>query len=163
MNSESYVVITDASLNLSQLYECWLSVQWKCSFVNIDRASLPWRHNGRGSVLNHQLHECLRVSSHSLAIERGRHLGTVIQERLCTVSNVIEEEKHFLFECCINEELRFIFNSRVSQLYPQYQFLDSDQKLVFLFKIENEQLITWVGKFVYNSFCLREEYHGKRG
>ena len=61
------------------------------------------------------------------------------------------------------EELRFIFNSRVSQLYPHYQYLDSDQKLVFLFKIENEQLITWVGKFVYNSFCLREEYHGKRG
>ena len=105
----------------------------------------------------------LRVSSHSLAIERGRHLGTAIQERLCTVCNVIEDEKHFLFECCTNEELRFIFNSRVSQLYPQYQYLDSDQKLVFLFKIENEQLITWVGKFVYNSFCLREEYHGKRG
>ena len=54
----------------------------------------------------------------------------------------------------------YIFNSRVSQLYPQYQYLDSDQKLVFLFKIENEQLITWVGKFVYGSFCLREEYHG---
>ena len=105
----------------------------------------------------------LRVSSHSLAIERGRHLGTAIQERLSTVCNVIEDEKHFLFECCINEELRFIFNSRVSQLYPQYRYLDSDQKLVFLFKIENEQLITWVGKFVYNSFCLREEYHGKRG
>ena len=105
----------------------------------------------------------LRVSSHSLAIERGRHLGTAIQEILCTVCNVIEDEKHFLFECCINEELRFIFNSRVCQLYPQYQYLDSDQKLVFLFEIENEQLITWVGKFVYNSFCLREEYHGKRG
>ena len=55
---------------------------------------------------------------------------------------MIEDEKHFLFECCINEELRFIFNSRVSQLYPQYQYLDSDQKLVFLFEIENEQLIT---------------------
>ena len=72
-------------------------------------------------------------------------------------------KKHFLFECCFNEELRFIFNSRVSQLYPQYQYLDSNQKLVFLFEIENEQLITWVRKFLYNSFCLREEYHGKRG
>ena len=46
----------------------------------------------------------LRVSSHSLAIERGRHWGTAIQERLCTVCNVIEDEKHFLFECCINDE-----------------------------------------------------------
>ena len=105
----------------------------------------------------------LRVSSHSLAIERGRHLGTAIQERLCNVCNVIEDKTHFLFECCINEELRFIYNSRVSQLYPQYQYLDSNQKLVFLFEIENEQLITWVRKFLYNSFCLREEYHGKRG
>ena len=104
----------------------------------------------------------LRVSSHSLAIERGRHLGTPIQERLCTVCNVIEDEKHFLFECWISEELIFIFNSRVRQLYPQYQYLDSDQTLVFLFEIENEQLITWVGKFVYNSFCLKEEYHGKK-
>ena len=105
----------------------------------------------------------LRVNSHSLAIERGRHLGTALQERLCNVCDVIEDEKHFLFECCINEELRFVFNSRVSQLYLQYQYLDRDQKLVFLFEITNEQLITWVGKFVYNSFCLREEYHGKRG
>ena len=105
----------------------------------------------------------LRVSSHSLAIERGRHLGTAIQKRLCTVRNVIEDEKKIMFECCINEELRFIFNSRVSQLYHQYHYLDSDQKLVFLFEIENEQLITWVGKFVYNSFCLKEEYHGKWG
>ena len=104
----------------------------------------------------------LRVSSQSLAIERGRRLGTAIQERLCTVCNVIEDEKHFLFECCINGQLRFIFNSRVNQFYPQYQYLDSDQKLVCLFEIENEQLITWVGKFVYNSFCLRDEYHGKR-
>ena len=97
----------------------------------------------------------IRVSSQSLAIERGRHLGTAIQERLCNVCNVIEDGEHFLFECCINEELRFIFNSRVSQLYPQYQYLNNDQKLVFLFEIENEQLITWFGKFVYNSFCLK--------
>ena len=104
----------------------------------------------------------LRVSSHSLAFERGRHLGTALQEIFCNVCNVIEDEKHFLFECCINEELIFIFNSRVSQLYPQYQYFDSDQKLIFLFEIENEQLITWVEKVVYNSFCLREEYHGNR-
>ena len=76
---------------------------------------------------------------------------------------MVEDEKHFLFECCISEELRFIFDSRVRQLYSQYQYLDSDQKLVFLSEIENEQLITWFGKFVYNSFSLREEYHGKRG
>ena len=73
---------------------------------------------------------------------------------------MIEDEKYFLFECCINEELRFILNSRVCQLFPQYQYLDSDQKLVFLFEIENEQLITWFGKFVYNSFCLS---HGEKG
>ena len=80
----------------------------------------------------------LHTSSHSLAIERGRHLGTTIQERLCNVCNVIEDGKRFLFEWCINEVLRFVFNSRVSQLYPQYQYLDSDQKLVFLFEIEDE-------------------------
>ena len=35
----------------------------------------------------------LRVSSHSLAIERGRHLGTAVQERLCNICNVIEYRK----------------------------------------------------------------------
>ena len=98
-----------------------------------------------------------------ISILRGRHLGIAIQARLCNACNLIKDEKHFLFECCINKELKFIFNSRASQLYTQYQYLDSDQKLVFLFEIENEQSIMWVGKFVYNSFCLREEYHGKRG
>ena len=95
---------------------------------------------------------------------RAHYDVTVMQERLCNICNAIEGEKHFLFECCsIQDELRFIFESRVRQLYPQYQYLYSNEKLVFLCEEENEQLITWFGKSVNNSFCLREEYHGKKG
>ena len=55
-------------------------------------------------------------------------------------SRLIEDEKHFLLECCINHELRFLFDSRVNQLYPQYKYLDNNQKLVLLFQIEIEHL-----------------------
>ena len=61
----------------------------------------------------------VRVRSHSLAIERGGHLETSVQERLCNVCNVIEDEKQFLFELdnsVLNINIRIVIKSWSSYL-----------------------------------------------
>ena len=42
-----------------------------------------------------------RLSNHRLAIETGRHDGTLREERCCSFCpGKIENEYHFLYECC---------------------------------------------------------------
>ena len=51
----------------------------------------------------------LRVASHRLSIETGRwHKPQQIhlKDRKCIVCNVLEDEYHFILECCLNEGLR---------------------------------------------------------
>ena len=55
-----------------------------------------------------------RCSSHSLMIERGRHLSIDRKYRFCPICEknsiyVIEDEYHFFFECRVYEELRRIY------------------------------------------------------
>ena len=53
----------------------------------------------------------LRLSGHTLEIERGRYSDTDQEERYCTYCRahgtaVVEDEKHFLLHCPMSEELR---------------------------------------------------------
>lgn len=48
----------------------------------------------------------LRTSTHSLLIEKGRHLNIDRKDRLCPECRVIEDEEHFLFECSKFKSLR---------------------------------------------------------
>ena len=42
----------------------------------------------------------LRISSHDLHIEKGRHRKTILSERICFLSGMaVEDEKHFVMEC----------------------------------------------------------------
>ena len=52
--------------------------------------------------LDRKYRQCLssfRISDHKLQIERGRYLGTNVEERKCTDYNVIEDEIHFFCDC----------------------------------------------------------------
>ena len=48
----------------------------------------------------------LRISEHNLLIEKGRHLNIPRDQRLCSHCKCIDDEKHFLWHCMINSELR---------------------------------------------------------
>ncbi|ELU18775.1 hypothetical protein CAPTEDRAFT_218505 [Capitella teleta] len=48
----------------------------------------------------------LRLSSHNLAIERGRWLQKPREERLCSTCHVIQHEQHALKDCTLNTEAR---------------------------------------------------------
>ena len=56
----------------------------------------------------------LKLSSHDLAIEKGRHQNIARQERVCNncTMNVLEKEYHYLFICpkCYNLGTKYIKN-----------------------------------------------------
>ena len=99
------------------------------------------------------------MSSHSLAIETGRHEGLTVADRVCKHWLCLEDEQNFLFQCSILEEARRLFNARVCFKYIHYTNLNDDQKLVFLFSNCDPQLHSWLGKFIYYGLRQRQHYH----
>ena len=48
----------------------------------------------------------LRTSSHNLLVEMGRRTGTPRERRICICGNNVEDEKHFLVDCNIYDDIR---------------------------------------------------------
>ena len=102
-----------------------------------------------------------RASSHTLEIERGRYTTpiTPINERLCHKCNVVETEYHFLLNCELyNKERRALYD-RITDVLPEFPNLPEPNRLVFLLCNEHTQILSWVGKFIYESFNKRTEYY----
>ena len=99
----------------------------------------------------------LRASSHTLAIEKGRHERPKkpIELRLCKYCNVIEDEVHFVTDCQCNVNERNILYENVNNLYPNFQSLSNNQKFIFIMQNENSTVLTWFGKFIHKSFIKR--------
>ena len=102
----------------------------------------------------------LRTSSHALAIEYGRYTRpkTKLEDRCCLFcTHALEDEKHFLVECIVNKTERDILFSKVERLFQNFSSLDGDEKFIFLLNSDDQQVLTWVGKFIYDSFKTRNE------
>ena len=100
----------------------------------------------------------LRASSHTLEIERGRHdrPKKPVDARLCSSCSVIEDERHFICECSINWEIRAYMYSTVNGIYLDFALLSEEDKFVFLMTNTDHRIINWLGKFVYQSFQIRD-------
>ena len=93
----------------------------------------------------------IRLSSHQLAIEAGRYSNTIRRDRCCRLCvNSIEDEYHFILVCPLFTELRRKF------IKEYYYKRPSMFKLIQLFNTENFKDLCNLGKFIYNSFILRE-------
>ena len=101
----------------------------------------------------------LRSSSHTLAIETGRHSTPKLQvhERLCQVCQCIEDETHLMISCEINTDERSHLFTRVTRVYPAFESLPNVEKCRFLLSSQDNQIMTWVRKFIYKSFAPRSE------
>ena len=100
----------------------------------------------------------LRSSSHTLAIETGRHSRPKLQvhERLCQVCQCIEDETHLMIGCEINTDERSHLFTRVTRVYPAFESLPNVEKCRFLLSNQDNQIMTWVGKFIYKVLpCVR--------
>ena len=104
-----------------------------------------------------------RASSHTLEIERGRYTipTTAIENRICCICDKIEDEKHFLLKCQLYIDNRNSLFSKISEIFPEFLSFQDDEKFVFLLNNMDPQILTWVGKYIYESFCQRTEYHAE--
>ena len=102
----------------------------------------------------------LRTSSHTLAIEYGRYTRpkTKIEDRKCSSCHILEDERHFLIECNINQAERENLFSKLTHIAPNFIHMTDEEKLIFLMCNKDQQILTWVGKFIYKSFKYRAEY-----
>ena len=96
----------------------------------------------------------LRVASHRLEIEAGRWARPnriPINDRICRVCKVLEDEYHFVIKCRLYEELR---NKHI----PKYYWLrPSMLKFVQLMKSDKVKLIRNVSQYISHAFKLRSE------
>ena len=65
--------------------------------------------------------------------------------------------EHFFVEYIVNETERDVLCSKVERLFQNFSSLDGDEKFIFLLNTDDQQVLTWVGKFIYNSFKTRNE------
>jgi len=92
-----------------------------------------------------------RVSSHDLAIERGRYINVPRNERKCIYcnSNILENEYHFLLICPRYSDLRSQFIKRYYYTWPTLQ------KFVNLLTCNSKKTIIDLSKFIYFANKLR--------
>ena len=101
----------------------------------------------------------LRISSHKLHIEKGRHNHIPLQQRTChyCTLNEIEDERHFIVDCSLYEDERNILFNFVQGHFPSFSFLDSREKFLFLMQLDNPCIINSICSYTFNCFKKREE------
>ena len=67
----------------------------------------------------------------------------------------VEDEFHFIMECECNSELRHGLFDKMCNQYKIFVELNQLEKFIYLFTLEDNQALTWLGKFIYKSFEIR--------
>ncbi|XP_078312623.1 uncharacterized protein LOC144619140 [Crassostrea virginica] len=92
----------------------------------------------------------IRVSSHNLCIESGRHKNIPRDKRFCkTCTSTIEDEYHFILVCPVYKELRSKF------LKKYYWGKPSMFKLIRLLSVNNVKELCNLGKYIFRALSLR--------
>ena len=127
--------------------------KFKSSFVFEPYLYMLKNHKHRVAVAQ------LRTSSHTLAIERGRYARPKVQicDRTCNVCGILEDETHFLIHCSLYKREREVLFSNVLIIHTGFSDMSDENKFVFLLENTDQQVLTWVGKFIYKSFKIRAE------
>jgi hypothetical protein len=100
----------------------------------------------------------LRCSSHDLNIEKGRHTGVLVADRVCKLClnkysrHVLEDEYHFLMCCPQYNDLRDTY-------FPAWAKHESYENFLALLGTEDDVLIKDVASYVYQANKLRWESH----
>ncbi len=91
-----------------------------------------------------------RMSSHHLAIELGRHQRpkTPAEQRLCTVCNVVQDEKHHILECQLTEHLRESLLNSARNNIPRFEQLNLNVKFVKIMRCDVKEFLMTLGDFL---------------
>ena len=76
-------------------------------------------------------------------IEKGRYIGTKVEDRICNLcKNNIEDEVHFLITCPLLEKfpllekLREPYINNIKETYKNFSLLSDENKLILLLSSE---------------------------
>ena len=69
----------------------------------------------------------------------------------------VEDETHFLIHCSLYKREREVLFSNVLKFHTGFSYLSEENKFVFLLGNTDQQVLTWVGKFIYELFKVRSE------
>ena len=145
---------------------------WKHSLGDVDKKEgklSTYRHIKTSFHFENYLHDIkhkehriiytsLRISSHQLAIERGRYSNPPVprEHRLCSVCNnqEVEDEKHFLIECNTYKDDRHNMIHQIGLVYPHFTNLCDTNKFLYLMTAEGKICQT-VAKFCHAANKLR--------
>jgi hypothetical protein len=102
----------------------------------------------------------LRTGSHTLEIERGRHVNPKVDraKRLCKLCKNIEDEFHFLIECKLYDKDRDELFKNIICHIPNFCNMDGMEKFKNIMTSENDIVLSLAGKFIYKSFLKRQQF-----
>ena len=73
-----------------------------------------------------------------LRLETGRYENLAVNQRTCfNCRESVESEKHVLLHCPLYEDLQYEMFYEASQVNPQFDILNDDEKIVYLFSSTN--------------------------
>lgn len=105
----------------------------------------------------------LRISSHQLHIETGRHRKprkTPVDERICRLCNlnVVEDEKHFIMVCPLYNSERKLLIDKLNS-FTNFCNLTENEQFVFIMSCLNGdyEVICKVIEFINKCTELRQE------
>ena len=121
-------------------------ITFKTSFVMEDYLTIK-------NVAHRKAMTKLRISAHSLAIERGRYTtpSTPIESRICPhcPDNVIEDELHFIMQCNKTSEARETLFNTIQHLCANFINLCEQDKFVYLLTAD-DAIAEEVAKFIFS-------------
>ena len=71
--------------------------------------------------------------------------------------HVVDNEIHFVTRCRINENLRVPLWNKIKIIQPDFSKLDDKGKFCYLMSNSDPRTLSWFGKYVYQSFNVRNE------
>ena len=91
-----------------------------------------------------------RISAHNLNIEKGRYIGTTVEDRICNLcKNNIEDEVHFLITCPLLEKFREPYIKNIKETYKNFSLLSDENKLIWLLSSEDKHIIIHLFGLLY--------------
>ena len=97
------------------------------------------------------------MSNHALMIEKGRHKNIERHERKCYFcKEKIEDEIHFLVNCPMYTAQRKILEMVCNKVCIHFEGYSEEQKFIFLMSNEDEKVIKALGKYIFESLCIRD-------
>jgi hypothetical protein len=97
---------------------------------------------------------CPRSKKHS-SIKLPNFFKTCSCSLVNSQTNFDDVIFHFVVDCPLYENIRVKFFDKVIDLCPNFRYMDTSSKFVWLFTNEHEQVLKKLGSFIAECFLLR--------